>query len=75
MRVLLRKALSQQRPIEVIYLDEKGLLTQRVIQVYHFDEIHLFGYCFLRREPRTFRLDRILAMTETGKKRSKKIPV
>ncbi len=75
MRVLLRKALSQQRPIEVIYLDEKGLLTQRVIQVYHFDETHLFGYCFLRREPRTFRLDGILAMTETGKKRSKKIPV
>lgn len=59
----------------MIYLDERGRVTQRLIRVKRFDEEYLLGYCMMRRKMRTFRRDRILALSEKVKRRKEREPV
>lgn len=42
------------------YQDAEGRISQRKIEVYHWDDVYLFAWCCLRNEPRTFRIDNIL---------------
>lgn len=51
----------EHRPVSLIYLDSKGAISQRVVQVTDVTDEGIQAYCFLRKKPRTFRPDQILA--------------
>lgn len=49
--------------VEIVYCDKNGEWSQRVISSIQSDPPHWFsGYCHLRNEARSFRLDRTLAV-------------
>lgn len=45
--------------IEITYRDEKGAVTKRRVVVYSVNSLYIVGFCLLRNEQRTFRVDRI----------------
>jgi len=45
--------------IEIVYEKSSGETSLRQIKVYRVDDYYLYGYCYLRNEDRTFKLDRI----------------
>ncbi len=49
-----------KRRIWIMYQDAEGRITQRKIEIYHWDDAYLFAWCCLRNEPRTFRIDNII---------------
>jgi predicted DNA-binding transcriptional regulator YafY len=51
----------EHRPVSLIYMDRKGAISQRVVQVTRVTDEGIQAYCFLRRQPRMFRHDQILA--------------
>ncbi|WP_166238252.1 hypothetical protein [Paenibacillus turpanensis] len=49
------------RTVELIYLDKKGAITQRRVQVVAVKDSYLLGFCSQKRGPRSFNFERILA--------------
>lgn len=56
-----RQAYDQGRVLRIVYQTPNlaAAATEREIEVYAFDETYVDAYCRLRREQRTFRIDRI----------------
>jgi predicted DNA-binding transcriptional regulator YafY len=54
------KFLKQQ--VTMIYMAKDGSLTKRRIKIDRITETSVTGYCYLRKQQRTFRLNQILAM-------------
>ncbi|MCC3373025.1 WYL domain-containing protein [Cohnella sp. REN36] len=50
------------RTVEMIYLDRQGQITQRVIQVRQIRDGRVLGWDLDKRAPRSFDVDRILAV-------------
>ncbi|WP_224771106.1 hypothetical protein [Metabacillus idriensis] len=68
MKVLLEKSKNLQMPIEIIYLSEKGFLTQRTIIVNEINERYIKAYCFSKQQIRIFKTGNILsAAIQRGK--------
>lgn len=62
----LHKALTDQMPVIITYLDSQGRETHRMIlplrlQV-SYGVVYLVAYCYLRQAERSFRVDRILSV-------------
>lgn len=56
-----RRAWAEQRVMWIRYQKPEDLeVSDREIHVYGVDGVYVDAYCRLRREPRTFRIDRIL---------------
>lgn len=54
-------AAENQRVVRIAYKDKSGNVTKRDVEVYHpRDDSYMYGYCRLRKEPRTFLIDNIL---------------
>ncbi|MGG4488698.1 hypothetical protein [Metabacillus idriensis] len=70
MKVLLEKSKNQQMPIEMIYLSEKGLLTQRMILVNEINEHYIKAYCFSKQQIRIFKKGNILSAAIQKRKRN-----
>ena len=68
MRGILQRALAQHTPIEIIYMSQNGILTQRRIKVYEICEHTIKAYCLLRHKKRTFKIDCILSADVPRKK-------
>lgn len=68
MRGILQRALIQHTPIEIIYISQSGILTQRLIKVYEINEHTIKAYCLLRHKKRTFKIDSILSADVPRKK-------
>lgn len=68
MRRILQRAMLQQTPIEIIYMSQNGILTQRQIEVYEINEHTIKAFCLLRKKTRTFKIDSILSAAEARKK-------
>jgi predicted RNA-binding Zn-ribbon protein involved in translation (DUF1610 family) len=60
---------NKKPDIEIVYEKENGEISTRQIQVDEVDKKYLQGYCFLRNENRTFRLDRIKELTDLNTNR------
>lgn len=58
---LLKKSLADHRPISIIYMSEKGI-TKRNIKVIKFKDDKVEAYCYLRKEKRIFKMDKILGV-------------
>ncbi|MEH7235113.1 hypothetical protein [Bacillus sp. JJ1562] len=61
MRWILQRALLQHTPIEIIYMSQNGILTQRQIKVLEIQNSTIKAYCLLRNKKRTFKIDSILS--------------
>lgn len=69
MRGLFLNALQKQEPIEIIYLSDKGQLSQRIIVIEHIEEKYIKAFCKLRKQPRVFKISNILSAGLARKKR------
>lgn len=59
-RAALAKYIEQQ--VTMIYMAKDGSLTKRQVRIERINEASVTGYCYLRKQLRTFRMDRILAV-------------
>jgi predicted DNA-binding transcriptional regulator YafY len=68
--VVIQDALAARRVLRLDYVDKHGVPTARDVEPVMFlareDHWYLAGWCRLRDELRAFRLDRVLAVAETG---------
>ena len=69
MNYFFKQSLEHNQPITIIYLSKDRSITQRKIIVKKISAESLVAYCFLRRQFRTFSIDRILS---TGNRASTK---
>lgn len=69
MRQLLQESYSSKRPVEIIYMDDKGCLTQRFIIVYKIYPQNVKAWCLLRNEKRTFKIENILSYGLSDKRK------
>lgn len=55
------KSMEQNRMVEIIYMSESGVITQRKIQVLSIKEDRIRAFCCLRQLKRTFKVSNILS--------------
>lgn len=59
---LLKRAHANNTDLEMIYLDNKGNISQRRIKVLNFNEISFRAYCYTRKQQRTFKVSNVLSI-------------
>lgn len=69
MKKLLNWSFEQQKCIDMIYQNDKGQFTQRIIRVIQIQDEHIRAYCYLRKRDRLFKLDNILSVATIQKNR------
>jgi predicted DNA-binding transcriptional regulator YafY len=57
------------RTVEIIYLDSKGKITQRKIEVKSIKDHKIKAFCLDQCEPRIFKIANILAISPINNKR------
>lgn len=62
MKGLLLRALESGDPLEMIYLSEKGELSQRKVRILEIKNGFIKAYCHLRNHQRFFRINNILSI-------------
>jgi predicted DNA-binding transcriptional regulator YafY len=62
MNVLLKRALDTGEVLEMIYLSEKGEISQRKIRVLEISAGSIRAFCMLRSKQRVFKLTNILSI-------------
>ncbi|NYV67298.1 hypothetical protein HYI36_18665 [Bacillus sp. Gen3] len=62
MKGLLLRAIETHEKLEMIYLSNKGEITQRVIRVEKVGVQSIRAYCYTRKQVRTFKLSNILSI-------------
>ncbi|UOQ95100.1 hypothetical protein MUO14_09300 [Halobacillus shinanisalinarum] len=68
MNGLLNRSAGKKQQLEMIYLDSKGVMSQRIIRVLNVSENDLLAYCYTRRKGRTFKKENILSVGPVWKK-------
>ncbi|XXM73841.1 hypothetical protein ACQ0QQ_08135 [Lysinibacillus sphaericus] len=61
MNKLLNRSLTEQSPVEIIYMADPDKTTKRKVIIKKVNVDSVTAYCFLRKQLRTFRVDCILA--------------
>jgi len=69
MKGLLKRAVENNEVLEMIYQNNKGEFSQRMIQVIKLDEESFSAYCFTRKQKRTFKLSSVLSIGPARKVR------
>ncbi|MFS0862833.1 hypothetical protein [Fredinandcohnia sp. 179-A 10B2 NHS] len=67
MKGILNRARLENTPIEIIYMSQNGILTQRFIKVIEINDQSIKAYCLLRGNKRTFKIDNILSAASKKK--------
>lgn len=62
---LLLKSRFEHKPVDMIYLDRNGSITQRTIFVKRVTDTHVIAFCTTREQQRTFQLDNILSAQQS----------
>jgi predicted DNA-binding transcriptional regulator YafY len=68
----IKKHLKHQENVEMIYVSGENKITKRIVRILNVNEQEIIGYCYLRRNVRTFKVERILAVYPFKDFRSKK---
>jgi predicted DNA-binding transcriptional regulator YafY len=71
-RGLLLNALESQEPLEIIYMSDRGELSQRVIILESVGDTHIRAFCKLRKQWRIFKLSNILSIRLAKERRKQK---
>jgi len=67
MKGLLKRAVESNEVLEMIYQNNKGEFSQRMIQVIKVNDESFSAYCFALKQQRTFKLSNVLSMGPTRK--------
>ncbi|KQL54500.1 hypothetical protein AN964_13990 [Heyndrickxia shackletonii] len=62
MKGLLLNAVESCEKLEMIYLSNKGEITQRIIKVEKIGEDYFRAYCLTRKQVRTFKIKNVLSI-------------
>jgi predicted DNA-binding transcriptional regulator YafY len=65
---LLLHSLSTKQPLEIIYLSDKGEISQRAIVVEEIQKDKIVAFCKLRNQYRIFKIENILSIGIAKKK-------
>lgn len=57
----LQRFCARRQPVDIVYIDRAGQLTQRRVRLLRVESDHVRAYCYERRAVRTFSLANILA--------------
>ncbi|MBS4195188.1 hypothetical protein [Lederbergia citri] len=71
MRRLLVESLASGVKLEMIYVSDKMVVTQRTIKVLALGESTFKAFCYLRRKQRFFKIENILSIRVPKKKFSR----
>ncbi|QAS54437.1 hypothetical protein HLI_20550 [Halobacillus litoralis] len=75
MNGVLRRALEEKQKLELIYMDDKGKISQRGNRIVSIKEETVIAYCYTRETVRSFKVANILSVTPyRERRRYKKIP-
>lgn len=71
MNQLLLRAVQTGKLLNLIYMSNKCLISQRTVQIYTYKEDHIYAYCMKRHNIRRFNINNILAVSlnEVSKER------
>ncbi|GLY09613.1 hypothetical protein [Pseudobacillus badius] len=62
MNGLLLTSKEKRTPLKIIYMNDYGKITERIITVIDFNETSIKAYCYWRKQPRTFSMKNILSV-------------
>ncbi|SDJ52850.1 hypothetical protein [Salimicrobium halophilum] len=62
MNGILERAAGEKQNLEMVYMDGKGRMTQRIVRVVAVREETILGYCYWRKQVRSFKRDNILSV-------------
>jgi predicted DNA-binding transcriptional regulator YafY len=62
MRGLLLRAAANEALLEMIYQDDKGIISQRKIKVLTVSEDSFRAFCYSRKQQRTFKYSNVLSI-------------
>ncbi|MCM3599023.1 hypothetical protein M4D55_25120 [Metabacillus idriensis] len=68
MKGLLERAKEEQFPVEIIYISDKGDLTQRTIIVNEVKGDYIKAFCFIKQQTRMFKMNNILSAAKLKRK-------
>lgn len=57
----IRKAYNEGKNIEIMYINQKSQITQRVIKILEIHEHIIKAYCYQQRSLRLFKIENILS--------------
>ncbi|WP_281998705.1 hypothetical protein [Priestia flexa] len=57
----IRKAYNEGKNIEIMYINQKSQITQRVIKILEIHEHVITAYCYKQRSLRLFKIENILS--------------
>lgn len=69
MKGLLIRGVNNKEELEMIYLDNKGDISQRRIKILSVYEDYFRAYCYIKREQRTFKVSNVLSIGPVRKVR------
>lgn len=61
MRINMMKCMERNQLVELMYMDSKGIISQRRVKILKIQDDTFQGFCFKRNAKRTFIFDSVLA--------------
>jgi len=58
---ILKRAMENHQPVELIYYGANHKISQRVVRIVYISDTHIKAYCFTKRQLRMFRKENILS--------------
>ena len=68
MKSILFRALKEKELVELIYISDNKVITQRMIKVLAVNDSKVKAYCYTRKQYRIFKLEQILSLFPVRKK-------
>lgn len=69
MKGIIWRALQTGQTLEMIYISRNNKITHRYIKIVKIGSHSILAFCFEKRKLRTFKLDNILSIAPTKKRR------
>lgn len=65
---LLQRSINEKLPLEMMYLSSRNQITHRKVLIHDIKGSSFRAYCYLRKQPRLFSIENVLALTVPGTK-------
>lgn len=62
MKGILLRAVTDKKPLEMIYMSKDNRISQRVIRVIAVNDTKVKAYCYTKNQYRVFNIDNILSV-------------
>jgi predicted DNA-binding transcriptional regulator YafY len=69
MKGILNRAFESGEILTMIYMDDKGQLSQRRIRIRTINDNQFSAYCFTRNKLRTFKMNNVLSIGLDGRRK------